>query len=248
MEEYLAAAVRQGLKEVGFADHLPLYFLPPAERDPGLAMAEADLPRYVEAVRELQKNSPVPVKLGIEADYAPGRENDLAALLASFPFDYILGSVHFIDGWGFDNPAEMDGYSRHDSAALYRRYFALVRQAALSGLFDIMAHPDLPKKFGFHPPAGLATLYEETAAAFKQAGVCVEVNTAGLRAPAAEIYPSREFLQICRRHGVPATLGSDAHRPADTGAGRAEALALLKEAGYRELAVFTGRERELLSL
>jgi len=248
MEEYLAAAVRQGLIEVGFADHLPHYFFPPAERDPDLAMAEADLPRYVEAVRNLQEKSPVQVKLGIEADYVPGREDDLAVLLASFPFDYVLGSVHFIDGWGFDNPAEIEGYRHYDRGVLYRCYFTLVQQAALSGLFDIMAHPDLVKKFGFSPPAGLAPLYEETAVIFKQAGVCVEVNTAGLRMPAAEIYPSREFLQICRRYGVPAALGSDAHRPADTGAGLPEAVAFLKEAGYGEIAVFTGRKREFLGL
>lgn len=247
MEEYLAAAVRQGLIEIGFADHLPLYFLPPEERDPDLAMAEEDLPRYIEAVRKLQKNSPIQVKLGIEADYVPGQEDNLAALLASFPFDYVLGSVHFIDGWGFDNPAELEGYRRYDNGALYRRYFSLVQRAALSGLFDVMAHPDLIKKFGFPSPPGLTPLYEETAAVFKKASVCIEVNTAGLRVPAAEVYPSLEFLQICCLHGVPATLGSDAHRPADTGAGLPEAVALLKEAGYREMAVFTGRKRELVS-
>lgn len=246
MEEYLAAVARQGLTEVGFADHLPLYFLPPSERDPGLAMAAEDLPVYVEAVRKLEGDSPVRVKLGIEADYVPGWENRLAALLASFPFDYILGSVHFIDGWGFDNPAEMEGYRRYDNKTLYRRYFTLVQQAALSGLFDIIAHPDLIKKFGFPPPDGLIPLYEETAAAFKKAGICMEINTAGLRAPAAEIYPSREFLHICCRHGVLVTLGSDAHRPADAGAGLPEAVALIKEAGYREVAVFKKRKRELL--
>jgi len=256
MKEYIAAAVEKGIREVGFADHFPMYFLPPAQRDPGIAMSEDELDDYVNEVLEQREKyasckQAVEIKLGIEADYVPGFENRLKTMLDAYPFDYVLGSVHFIDGWGFDNPAFLDEYKQRDIAEVYRRYFQLVRQAAASGLFDIMAHPDLVKKFGFQPDredncrAGfdLHEEYLKTARAFKDAGVCVEVNTAGLRAPVREIYPSLEFLRLCREHRIPVTLGSDAHSLAQVGEGFDKAVDLLKRAGYREVALFKGRKR-----
>lgn len=260
MEEYIAAAIEKGIREVGFADHFPMYFLPPAQRDPGIAMSEDELDDYVSEVLELSKKYAgqpgIEIKLGIEADYVPGFENRLKAMLDAYPFDYILGSVHFIDGWGFDNPAYLDEYKHRDIAEVYWRYFQLVRQAAASGLFDIMAHPDLVKKFGFRPVRESSSLngfnlqeeYLKTAKTFQDAGVCVEVNTAGLRAPVREIYPSPEFLRMCRDYGIPVTLGSDAHSPGQVGEGFDKAVDLIKKAGCRKVAVFKGRKRSALSV
>lgn len=242
IEQYLAAALRMGIREIGFSDHLPLYFLPGGKKIPDYAMDEKDLPHYVEAVKKADGNSPVRVKLGIEADFAPGYEKKLEQLLARHPFDFIIGSVHFIDGWGFDHPDELAEYSRRDIDEVYERYFFLLKQAALSGLFDVMAHPDLVKKFNFRPVRDLGPLYEDTARVFKQAGVCVEVNTAGLRYPAREIYPGPGLLEAFFKHGLPVTIGSDAHCPEQVGNGLVEALALLKRTGYKEIATFTGRK------
>ncbi len=249
VEEYLRRARALGLEEVGFADHLPQYFLPPGRRDPGLAMAEEELADYVAEVLAAAAAGPGPaVRLGCEADYVPGREADLAAFLRAHPFDYVLGSVHYLDGWGFDNPAHRNGYATRDRGELIVTYFRLVQRAATSGLFDVLAHPDLIKKFGPRLPPGLTSLYEETVRAIKKADVCVEVNTAGLRHPVQEIYPTEEFLRLCRAHRVPVCLGSDAHRPADVGAGLEQAVALLREVGYREIALFRGRRRILREL
>lgn len=248
LEEYLDTAVRKELTEIGFADHLPLYFLTPENMLTGYAMTEAELPVYVDTVLRLRENSPVVVKLGVEADYVPGYEGELRKLLNAYPFDYVIGSVHFIDGWSFDNQEEIDGYSKWDIGDLYERYFALVRQAAMSGLFDIMAHPDLIKKFNYKPSKDLMPLYEETVTAFKKAGVCVEVNTAGLRCPVREIYPSSGFLSAAFRYGLPVTLGSDAHRPDITGAELSLALALIKSTGYTKVAVFEGRNRSFRTI
>ncbi|MEW5761632.1 MAG: histidinol-phosphatase HisJ family protein [Bacillota bacterium] len=246
---YLAAASAAGLREVGFADHIPLYFLPRAARDRSLAMGEEELPLYVAEVEALRAAHPGPsVRLGIEADYLPGYEKELARILVAYPFDYVIGSIHYLDGWGFDNPEQVAGYEGRDPDELYRAYFALLERAAASGLFDIIAHPDLIKKFGCRPAADPGPLYERAAAAFARAGVCVEVNTAGLRAPAGEIYPAPRFLYACRRHGVPATIGSDAHHPGQVGAGLEVAVTLLKEAGYRQVATFHRRRRSFLSL
>lgn len=246
---YAAAAREAGLKEIGIADHIPMYWLPEKERDPSLAMPAEELPAYVEEVLALQGKLPgLTVRLGIEADYIPGKTEELAALLARYPFDYVIGSVHYIGGWGFDHPAKVAGFAGRDLLGIYADYFSLLREAAGSGLFDVLAHPDLVKKFGHRPAADLRPFYEETAAAFARAGVCVEVNTAGLRVPAAEIYPALEFLQACHRFGVPATVGSDAHAPAQVGFGGEEARRWLLAAGYREVAVFEKRARRLVPL
>ncbi len=249
MEEYIAVARYRGLKSIGFADHVPMYWLPPGERDPALAMAEEELPRYIESVRRLQRaNTGLTIYLGIEADYIPGCEDQLRTLLCRYPFDYVLGSVHYLGGWGFDNPDLVQEYTRRDVDELYRQYFQMVQQAARAGLFDVIAHPDLIKKFGYRARMDLRELYEETARACAEGDVCIEVNTAGLRVPAGEIYPSLDFLKLCRRYQVPVTVGSDAHQPHLVAYGWDRARDWLLAAGYRELVVFRERRREVIPL
>ncbi|MEW6726724.1 MAG: histidinol-phosphatase HisJ family protein [Bacillota bacterium] len=249
IKDYVMTAVQMGFAEIGIADHIPLYWLPPAERDPQLAMADTELAAYVEEILALRKMFPqIGIKLGIEADYVPGREDELRTILQAYPFDYVLGSVHYIDGWGFDNPDLVDGYARYDPDTLYGKYFMLVQNAARSNLFDAIAHPDLIKKFGCRPAADLGGLYHGTACMCAAANIAVEVNTAGLRAPVNEIYPSRTFLRYCRELDVPVILGSDAHAPGQVGAGFYQALELLNEVGYEEIALFEGRKRSKLKI
>ncbi len=244
MAEYVRAAKGRGLVEMGFADHIPMYFFPPESRDPEIAMPEQELPDYVAEVRALQEEfAPFPLKLGIEADYTPGMEKALKAVIDRFDFDYVLGSVHFLDGWGFDNPKYIEEYGRRDILQIYEQYFAVVQQAAASGMFDSLAHPDLIKKLGFRPHRDLGYLYEQTVKAIAAADICAEINPAGLRVPAGEIYPALPFLQLCYRHKVPVTLGSDAHRPEHAGAGFDKAIQLLRAVGYTEVAVFNRRQR-----
>lgn len=248
IDEYLDSAARLGIREVGFCDHLPLYFLSPDKMIPNYAMDESDLPGYAGMIKNMSSHSPVEVKLGIEADFVPGHEKRLEFLLAPYRFDFITGSVHFIDGWGFDNPAELSEYGRKDINTVWEQYFSLLQQAALTGLFDVMAHPDLVKKFNYRPTRDLRPLYEVTARVFKSAGVCVEVNSAGLRYPAKEIYPGPELLEIFFKYGLPVTLGSDAHRPEDVGLGLPEAIEIIKNVGYREVATFSGRQIKFVDI
>lgn len=244
MEEYIAAAQQRGLREIGFSDHIPMYFLPVEERDSSIAMREEHLPEYVQKIKDLQKNlCPVQIKLGIEADYAPGMETKLAEILGSYDFDYVLGSIHFLDGWGFDNPAYIEEYKTRDLDDMYRRYFGTLGLAAASGLFDVLAHPDLIAKFGFRPEGGLIELYREALQQISDSGVCVEINTAGLRVPKKEIYPSPDFLKLCFQNKVPVTLGSDAHRPELVGADFPLAIELLKSVGYTQVVTFDRRNR-----
>lgn len=242
MEDYIAAARLKGLGEIGISDHLPMYWLPESERNPGLAMSEQELPFYVAKVIKLRKeNRDISIKLGIEADFIPGKNMVLNRLLELYPFDYVLGSVHFVNGWAVDNPANKNDYEHLNLDEIYNDYFSCLQSAARSGLFNIMAHPDLIKKFGYRPKNDLAFLYEQTAVIFAKSGVCTEVNTAGLRYPAREIYPSLELLKVFKKYSVPATVGSDAHLPEQVGEDWKEAALYLKEAGYREIATFESR-------
>lgn len=244
MEEYIARARQLGLAAIGFADHIPMYWLPPGQRDPELAMPEAEFASYVaEVLAWRDKCADLHIYLGVEADYQAGCEAVLTGLIKDQPLDYVLGSIHFIDGWGFDHPARRDEYARHDPDQLYERYFTLVEQAVTSGLFDSMAHVDLLKKFAFWPRRPLTALYQRLAGLMAQFDVCVELNTAGLRVPAKEMYPAVELLRACFQHRVPVTLGSDAHAPDQVGWEFGRALALLREVGYGEIAYFAGRRR-----
>ena len=244
-EDYLRRAIELGLPEIGFADHMPI----PGRPDPGIYMALDDLPRYADAVQELRASvSGIRVRLGIEMDYLPGAMDDILTAAEPFAFDYIYGSVHYIDEFGFSDSRNAGGYSGRDRDALYRRYFELFREAVGSGAFDVMAHPDIIKKHGLTTTLPLGTLYSEAADALARAGVAIEINTSGLRRPAAEVYPSLAFLRAFAARDVPVTLGSDAHAPAHVGFDFDKALGLLELAGITEIATFEGRRRTMRSI
>jgi histidinol-phosphatase (PHP family) len=248
LEEYLAEAERKGLTEIGFADHFPLGLLDYTPRTQ-VTMDPDELKGYMDAVRRLSDSSgKVAVKLGIEVDYLPDREEKLRDQLDRYPFDYIIGSVHFMDGWDFTHPRYAQDYHNHEMGLLYRRYFQLVQQACQSGLFDIIGHVDVIKKFGFRPPEDLEPFWIETARLLRETGTAIELNTAGRDAPVEEFYPDRRLLEICCVEGVSITLGSDAHSPEQVGRYFTAAAAMLKEAGCRELASYSMRRRTALKL
>jgi histidinol-phosphatase (PHP family) len=247
-DQYVEAACRAGVTTMAFCDHLPL----PPGYPSGYSMPWVDLPEYVKEIRELARRSRAAdgpeVLLGVEADWIRGNEQLVAGALEEHAFDVVLGSVHFIDDWAFDDPELRAGYKAWSADALWERYFADLVTAASAGLFDVMAHPDLIKKFNCVPESDPVALYEQAASVFAERGLAIEVNTGGLRKPCAEPYPSLEFLRICRRWGVPATVGSDAHAPGEVGHAFDTARDLLMEAGYRSVLVFRGRRAEEMGL
>ncbi len=248
LEEYLAEAERKGLTEIGFADHFPLGLLDYTPRAQ-VTMDPEELSGYIDTVLKLGASSgKVKVKLGIEVDYLPGKEENLREQLSRYPFDYIIGSVHFMDGWDFTHPVYAADYKNKDMGQLYGRYFKLVQQACLSGLFDIIGHVDVIKKFGFRPLEDLEPLWIETARMLRETGTCIELNTAGRDAPVEVFYPDQRLLELCLAEGVSITLGSDAHAPRQVGRYFSEAAAMLKEAGCSELVSFSRRRRATLKL
>ncbi len=225
LEEFIKGARARGLAEIGFSDH--------DEFSPGIdpVLAAAVAARFP----SLQ------VRVGLEVSYRPGREQEIARLACSLPFDYLIGSVHEIGGWMFDHPDYQADYDTWDINELYRTYFNLIEKLAGSGLFDIVGHLDLVKVFG-HRPAGATLPYAcQALQAIKKSGITVEINSSGLCKPCAEIYPARELLQKCFDLDIPVTMGSDAHAAEEVGRDLTRARQLLKQAGYRRLMTFTGR-------
>jgi histidinol-phosphatase (PHP family) len=264
LEEFLQIARQRGLQELGVSEHLCDFYEGQAasgrwwEVEPNAADREHarawwrgrprhHLDDYVAFVRGARPEG-IALRLGLEADYFPGQEDPLGHLLGAYPWDYILGSVHWLGAWGFDHLSRLESWAGRDVDAVYRRYFALLSQAVRSGLFDVLAHPDLVKIAGYRPSFDLTPLYGETARALARAGVAVEVSTAGLRKPVHEIYPAEPFLRLCREHDVPITLASDAHQPAHVGWEAEAAVALARRCGYTHACRFVRRQREEMPL
>jgi histidinol-phosphatase (PHP family) len=240
--DYANVALDRGLDEIGCSDHAPL-----GNRETDWTMKLADLDMYVGWVVEAQKKFPaLSVKLGLEVDFIPGREDWIRELAAMHPWDFFLGSVHYLGEFPVDRSA--DDWKNEDVDGRWREYFDLWKQAARSRLFDSLSHPDLPKKFNFKPTTDFAPVFEDALRVVAESGVAIEISTAGLRKPCREIYPSEHFLKIARRLDIPVTLGSDAHIPQDVGLDFNKAIGLARMCGYAKTCRFKQRKHELVPL
>ena len=239
LAEYVDAAVAKGFTEIGFSDHLPKVVDP----DPYHAMLEKDLPRYVERVLSLQKiyRGRITIKLGIEADYFAGYEDETRRLIDGYPFDYVLGALHFLGDWHFTSKQGLPRYECEDPAEAFPKYFELLERMIGTGLFDVVAHPDALRRGAFHPVRSMEREHRVIALLLKAQGMAIEVNTAGIRRGLGSVYPDPGFLGACVAEGVPITLGSDAHAPADVGRDYASAFRLLGDLGVTEVALFERR-------
>lgn len=250
LEEYVRQGIRIGLKQLGLSDHLPLIHVNPAEYYPEMAMPLEELPRYVEECLELKERykGQIELRLGLEADYIEGYEDRIRAILEPYPWDYLIGSVHFLGEWDITDHRQVRGWEGKDSLEVYRQYYQAVRQSAASGIYDIIGHMDVIKRFGYGPDTeeGRAEVRELERGALRQiseAGIAMELNASGLSKPCAEMFPSRPVLEEALRLGIPLTLGSDAHDPMKLGDGLAEARQLLWDVGFREVVTFEERRR-----
>lgn len=233
MDAFVARAAELGLGEIGFSDHL----VPRAWDDEGYGLAGQDVAGYAEAVRaaaaRAARRAGAPrVLLGVEVDYVPGAEAELEALLGRERFDYVIGSVHFADGFPFDMTTCRDDPRWDDVDAVWTAYWATVARAAAWGRFDVVGHLDLPKKFGRRPSASMAAAEDAALDAIAAAGLALELNTSGLRHAAGEAYPGPSLLARAAARGIPLVFGSDAHAPADVGRDLDRAAAVARAAGY----------------
>jgi len=243
--DYARRAVELGLTEIGFSDHSPM----PRDDFDDWRMRADQLDEYVAKVRRAQKEFPqLTIRLALEVDYLPGHENWIRQLAARHPWDYFIGSVHYVsESWDIDNPAKLSEWKKRDALEVWQNYFDRLALAAESRLFEIIGHADLPKKFGIRPQQDCTPLYEKFLNAAAQAGCAIELNTAGLRKDCKEIYPSRQILQLAFQKNVPVTFGSDAHAPAEVGMNFADAVALARSVGYTQTCRFNQRRREFIA-
>ncbi|MGI9049317.1 MAG: PHP domain-containing protein, partial [Rubrobacteraceae bacterium] len=175
-------------------------------------------------------------------------EEEMDRVAAALPYDYVIGSVHRVNGEEVDRQTDMRIYEQYETYELYDASYANVRKAALSGRFEVLGHPDLIKIFRRFPDRDITPMLEETADAVAESGIVVDVNAAGLRKPVGEIYPSRQLLEMFHRRNVPIVLSSDAHASQEVAAGYDKSLKLVHDVGYREVATFENRERGTLPL
>jgi histidinol-phosphatase (PHP family) len=243
--DYVLAALEKGLDEIAFTDHVPLYFLPGADPLPDFAMAEDELAGYVEEVHSLKREfeGSIDVLVGLEADFAEGHEKSLEKILKAFEWDVVLGSVHWVKGDWIDGPGSQHRHIREGSDVLWSEYYRLIAKACATGLFDVMTHFDLPKKFGHRRPAAAETSERLAIEAAARSGVAIEVSSAGLRKPIAEEYPGPALLGALVERGVPIVFSSDAHAPSEVAWGRSEIVKAARAAGAREFVTFRGRQR-----
>ena len=264
IEAYVEAAAARGVEEIGFTEHL--YRCVESEEvlghfwdgaasawlaDQTASFVTADrtlsLTKYIDAVLEAKRRG-LPVLLGLEVDFFPQTIDSVMALLAPYPWDFLIGSVHWVGAWSIDHRDAAAEFDLRGVEQAWIDYFDLEIELAESGAVDVLAHADVVKKFGYRLHAEPLELYRQTAEAAAFNGMAVEINSNGLNTPAAEIYPSAAFLTEFRTAGVPITFGSDAHRPEDAGRGRAESEALARSIGYTTRARFDQRKRKTVDI
>ena len=239
LSEYIEAAIRQKTKYFGISDHAPMAF------DPAYRMKFEEMATYEASIKEAQRtyHDRINILLGYEVDFLEGYMDER---VLKAEVDYLIGSVHFLGSWGFDNPEFIDTYKNRDIDSIYRDYFESIKSLAESNLFDIVGHLDLIKVMGFYSKTDVRILAKDAIKAIKKADMVVELSAAGYRKPCKEAYPSDSLLTLIAEANIPITFASDAHHPKQVGFKSRELEEKAKAFGYDKCATFSKREREMI--
>ncbi len=239
MEEYVQKAIEKKIDIFGFSDHAPMNF-------DTYRMRFEEMPFYEQEVLRLkdQYAQDITLVLGYEVDFLQGYIDER---VLKRDVDYLIGSVHYLGQWGFDNPEYIGEYQKKDLNQIWQDYFDAIEAMAKSGLFDIVGHIDLMKVFNYFPTKDIRLLAKNAIQAIKKANMVVEINAAGLRKPVAKPYPSDSIMQLLAEHDIPITFGSDAHAPEHVGFGRDTIHTLAKTYGYQQCAMFKNKDRLLVN-
>ena len=240
VDEYIQKAIALGIDIYGFSEHAPMDF------DEKYRLQFDEMHAYVSDVlnaKERYKNE-IDILLGYEVDWLEGHMDDK---ILHADVDYLIGSVHFIDKWSFDNPEFIGGWQNKDIDEIWKAYFEATEAMAKSGKFDIVGHLDLIKVFKYMPKQDVRILAKNVLLAIKKSNMVMEINTAGLRKPIGEMYPSRALLEEAYALDIPITFSSDAHAVEHIGAGYDLATAMAKEVGYTQAVTFKDRDKKLIT-
>lgn len=241
IREMVRAAEAAGLTEFGLSDH---YVLTPDQQPLDWSMPLDQVGVYLAELQAAAAEASVVVRLGIEVDFFPETIAEATRRLSQYSFDYVIGSVHFVDGFPIDESADYwQALSPEEVTEKHRLYWVRVAQLADSGFADFVGHLDLAKKFAFYPEDPPTGEIEAAVQAIARAGIALELNTAGWDKPCREAYPSLELLRQCREAGIPVLMNDDSHSPANVGGHYETGARRLREAGYEEVVRFAGRER-----
>jgi len=243
-EQYLQKAIALGIDIYGFSCHAPMMF------DTNYRMALSQLPEYLAMIEDLRErySGQIDVRIGLEVDFIKGRENLIESQVLDSKVDYLIGSVHFLNDWGFDNPEFIGHYKHTDITQCWSDYLDSIIAMAQSGYFQIIGHFDLLKIFNNPPPPTLLPKLRESLESIKDNACVLEINSAGLRKPCAEQYPSREIVQMARELEIPITFSSDAHSLEQVGAGYEICKDLALSLGYTHICAFKDKELESFAL
>ncbi|RDU67569.1 histidinol phosphate phosphatase [Helicobacter didelphidarum] len=255
MDEYIQKALKCGIDIFGFSCHAPMNF------DSKYRMDCATLPIYLKKIKDLQRlYSPLPTQYidkihnkieilsALEVDYILGREDLILKQVLEAKVDYLIGSVHFLDEWGFDNPEFIGEWAKRGIKNTWEHYLDSLQNMAKTQYFQIVGHIDLPKIFGKRMPRDLETKMEETLQILYDNNMVIEINAAGLRKAIQEQYPSRNILEKIKEIGLDITLGSDAHSIEQIGYGYDVCINLIKDIGFDKIAIFRNKEKILLNI
>jgi histidinol-phosphatase (PHP family) len=241
-EEYVETAIEKGLIEYGISDHTPVnetFF-------DDWRMLYSDLTKYIDWIESAKKSAAnrIPVRAGLECDWLPNCEDWIEKICSEYDWDYLIGAVHYLEDWNFDNPKWLGRWAETDVEKVWQLYWKEYAAMAESQLFDILAHPDLIKKFCHKPAGDLTRFYEPAIESIAVSGCAIEINTAGWHKPCAEAYPTMEFLELARAAGIPLVISSDAHSPHEVGRDFSQASEIIRKVGYQELSLFEKRQRK----
>jgi len=237
--EYIESAIKTNTKIFGFSDHAPMDF------DPKYRMSFEQMKQYesdVLAAKERYKNE-IEILLGYEVDYLKGH---MDKRILNADVDYLIGSVHFIEGWGFDNPEFIGRWEEQDIDEIWQKYFDTIEEMAQSGLFDIVGHLDLIKVFKFMPKGNINAMAKKALVAIKKSGMVLELNVAGFRKDVQEAYPSLGLLKQAFKLNIPITFASDAHKPEQVSLFNNEIIEMARSVGYTECSFFRKRKQETI--
>ncbi len=240
MEGYIQSAIDKGVKYFGFSDHAPMDF------DKKYRMSFSDMNFYENKVKELKEKykNDIEIVLGYEVDYLPNYMDDR---VLNAKVDYLIGSVHFINGWGFDNPEFIGEYKNRDIDKIWKEYFEAITNMVKSGKFDIVGHIDLIKVFNYLPNKEIKVIAKESIKEIKKADMTVELNMSGYKKPINELYPSLDILELLSEYDISITFGSDAHNPSEICKYEDRLKEVLKEFNFTKCAVFHNRDKKLIN-
>lgn len=246
MRQYVESAIQTGLREMGFSDHNP--FLD--NYVSAYRMRPQDFEIYMNTIEELQETFPeIAIKKGIELDFIPSAMDYIEAFSKKYPFDYIIGSVHYLELNGLKHVTYLNDLKERNLPDLFRKYFNSIARAASTGIFNIIAHFDLPRRFWGDLPAESYRDAENALRAIKEHDVSVEINTSGFRTKhIEEPFPGNHILEMVKQMEIPITLGSDSHTPDDVASYFSETVIMLKSLGFKYINKFSSQKRSIVPL